>query len=374
MCHFGALDEALGQLMEMTLLEPMEDIFSSTRRYSIHPLTRAYAQEHLNMDVEFKKQARKRLAAHFLTFVEEYGGKSWWNWRGTEMAKFDELDIERDNILNIMDLSFEAQDWKPVVELMKRMSHPLERSGDWMKRLDYAEKALRAAMNLEDELNAAWLKADALGWTYMRRGEYQKAQSLMLDALVSMERIGNLEGTCLVLRFLGNLARETGNLLESQELLERALEMAIAEGYQDVVSDVYRHLGHLALQQKEHHRARQFYEKALAIAEQVPHGNDERVINNVLSLATAMFALGDNSQSQELYERGLKLAQNMRRQYFIGYANLGLAKLIEQQKHFEVALGLGRNALQIFDRLVAPERAEAREFVEKLEGKLSTDR
>ncbi|MBC8448414.1 MAG: tetratricopeptide repeat protein [Chloroflexi bacterium] len=371
--HYFALDEGLGQLVEMWLVEATDELDAIKRRYSIHPLTRAYAHELLNRDVVLKNEARQHLATYFLAFAEEYGGKSWWEWRGTEMSKFDEMDIERDNILNIMNLCFEAQDWKPVVELMRRMNHPLLRSGYWAERLDYGKKALQAAVSLGDELNAAWLKVDTLGWMYMRRGEYQRARSSMIDALASFERAGNLEGTCLALRLLGDVTRRIGNLTESQRLLERALEIANAEGYQDIVSDVYRFLGHLALQQQELDKAVQFYHEALSIAEQSPEGNEQRLNSTIVSLATAMLALGNDSQAQVLYERGLKLAQSMRRQDAIAGTKFGLAKLAERQGHLEVALRLARDALQIYERLVAQEGVEARGLVERLEAKLSAD-
>ncbi|MBM4445592.1 MAG: hypothetical protein FJ020_09905 [Chloroflexi bacterium] len=50
--HHSALDEGLGQLVEMWLVEASEELHIAKRRYSIHPLTRAFAGARLAEDAQ----------------------------------------------------------------------------------------------------------------------------------------------------------------------------------------------------------------------------------------------------------------------------------------------------------------------------------
>jgi len=68
--HKWDLDEALGQLVEMWLVEASEELDEARRRYSIHPLTRAFAGARLGEDSEREGKTRLWAADYFLTFAK----------------------------------------------------------------------------------------------------------------------------------------------------------------------------------------------------------------------------------------------------------------------------------------------------------------
>jgi hypothetical protein len=76
--HHYALDEGLGQLVEMWLVEASEELDAAMQRYSIHPLTRAFAGRKLGESREWEKEQRKKAAEHFYNFAVKYGG--WGKW------------------------------------------------------------------------------------------------------------------------------------------------------------------------------------------------------------------------------------------------------------------------------------------------------
>lgn len=71
--HHFALDEALGQLIGMSLLEAA-DTLEVQRRYSVHPLTRAFAQALLAKVPELAEQFHLHTAQYFLAFTQQHGG------------------------------------------------------------------------------------------------------------------------------------------------------------------------------------------------------------------------------------------------------------------------------------------------------------
>jgi LuxR family glucitol operon transcriptional activator len=94
--HHFTLDEALGQVVEMWLVEVTDELDPSRRRFSIHPLTRSFASAHLSKAPEFEHAARTRLGAYYIEHLREKGG-----WANT--AGFPWLEAELPNILAIRD-------------------------------------------------------------------------------------------------------------------------------------------------------------------------------------------------------------------------------------------------------------------------------
>jgi hypothetical protein len=86
--HHFTLDEALGQLVEMSLVDPTDELESRLRRYSIHPLTRSFANRHLVQEGEFERQAMLRLASNYVETCREAG-----EWGEPEAFPWFEVEV-----------------------------------------------------------------------------------------------------------------------------------------------------------------------------------------------------------------------------------------------------------------------------------------
>ncbi len=89
--HGSVLSEALGQLVRMSLIEATDELDSVRRRYTVHPLTRAYAVSKLRETPALEYEAREGLAEYYGAFTQSNG--SFGNWEG-----FARLDADFPNI------------------------------------------------------------------------------------------------------------------------------------------------------------------------------------------------------------------------------------------------------------------------------------
>jgi hypothetical protein len=93
--HHFALDEALGQLVETSLVDATDELEVARRRYSMHPLTRAFAAAKLAQESEAKNIAQQRLAEFFEGFIKKHGGYVY-------QAGYAQLEPELPNILTVI--------------------------------------------------------------------------------------------------------------------------------------------------------------------------------------------------------------------------------------------------------------------------------
>jgi len=108
--HHFALDEALGQLVEMSLVDATDELDLTVRRYSIHPLTRSFAGARLLEGPIFEHEARLRLAGYYVERCKEMG-----QWGYT--AGFPWFEGELPNIISVIEWANCAQEWKTVIRL-----------------------------------------------------------------------------------------------------------------------------------------------------------------------------------------------------------------------------------------------------------------
>jgi LuxR family glucitol operon transcriptional activator len=112
--HKWDLDEGLGQLVELWLLEASDHLEESKRRYSLHPLTRAFAQSKLAQQPELERSARVRLAEFFTELAKAAGGDRWGQWE-----RYDEIEEEEENIFALLEWCFENGEAREGIQLTK---------------------------------------------------------------------------------------------------------------------------------------------------------------------------------------------------------------------------------------------------------------
>ncbi len=367
--HYG-LDEGLGQLVEMWLVEATDELDVAKRRYSIHPLTRAYAGAKLRENADWEREARLRAADYFVHLTERHGWR--WDTQGITMFDVQRLEPERENVLAIMDWCYETGEWQILLSLALGMSGFLGLCGYWQERLIYGQRGAEAAEHIGDDRSLAWLSM-LMAWVYLNRGSHGQARSLMKESQVIFERIGAWEGTCVALRYLGRIARETGAFEEAKQLGEKALEIARVQNHRNYASDLYRDFGTLALEQGQYAEAQQWCQKALDEIEKP--GNEERLGNILIGLASAKLMRGEINDAGRLFETALELVQMFGRQDNIAHAKHGLAKVNSEKGDLGEALKLAREALGTYVRLEMRQEAnETKLLVRRLEKKLSVDR
>jgi tetratricopeptide (TPR) repeat protein len=363
--HHFALDKGLGQLVEMWLVEATDELDAAKRRYSIHPLTRAFAGARLGENEKWERGARLKAAKHFLSLAQQNDG--WDNRDG-----FPWFELELTNILASLDWCYNVGEWHIVVELMKTLTYFMGNRGYWQERIKYGHIAAKSAKYLGSDESVAWLNL-RVGWVYLKQGDYEKAEACVKTAEALTKKAENKTLVRLAFSLLGGIARGRGEVSKARELAEKALEAARASAYKRGINRAYCDLGHLALQQGDDVEAERLYREALRGFEK--EGSEEGIASRHIDLGNATFSQDRLDEAYEHYKVGLALNQRIGRQDNIACAQYGLARVGERAGDFSSALELAHSAQEIFERLgMRKEVEETQALVVRLEEKLSADR
>ncbi len=364
--HHFALDEGLGQLVEMWLVEVTDELDEARRRYSIHPLTRAFAGRKLGEDARFEKNVRLQTVRYYLDFGKQHGGKR--NWQGHNL-----LEAERENIIATMSWAYDAKDWRAVLNFRNTITDFLGIRGYWTERIRCAEQAIDACKHLREQQSLAWCMVYDLAWTYFRRGDESKAKQHVSDGQAIFEKIGDKKGIALSLRHLAKIARRQGDIEESHKLFRKSLAVSVKADDESLTANIKVDLANLANWfLGDYQMAKRECEQAQEIFERLSDQN---------GLAQALSGLGhvaitgqDYDGAKSLFEQALAISQAIGRRDQIAFIKWGLATLEEQTGNLFASLSLAREAYEVYWRLgVMPEGEMTRVLVERLEGKLSAD-
>jgi len=149
--HNWELDEGLGQLVELWLLEANDKLEESKRRYSLHPLTRAFAQSRLSEYSDLERQARTRLSEFFESFAMAAGGDRY-TWE-----RYDEIEDEKDNIFELIEWCFENEEPLAGMKLTKSVTY-------FMTLRAYLHEALVFGKMAEEAARQQGQKRSLLGY------------------------------------------------------------------------------------------------------------------------------------------------------------------------------------------------------------------
>ena len=346
-------------------MEATDELDAAERRYSIHPLTRAFAGAKLGENEEWEKGARLSAAKHFLSLAQQNDG--WDNRDG-----FPWFELELINILASLDWCYNVGEWHIVVELMKTLTYFMGTRGYWRERIQYGQVALKAAKHLGNDESVAWINI-MLSWIYLNQSNCEDAEACAKTSESLFKKVEDWVHVCEALRLLGKVARVRGEVSKARELAEKALEVARVSDNENGINGAHCDLGDLALQQGNYVEAERLYREALRGFEKL--GNQERIASRHIDLGNATFSQNRLDEAYEHYKVGLALSQRIGRQDNIACAQYGLAHVGERADDFSSALELAHSAREIFERLgMRKEIEETQALVVRLEEKLSADR
>jgi tetratricopeptide (TPR) repeat protein len=252
------------------------------------------------------------------------------------------------------------------------MTHFLGTYGYWTERVVRGRYALEAARCLADKRAVAWLNLNTLGWVYLKRGDYEEARACVEESLSLYEGLSDWEGLVHAYRYLGIVAIEQGELDTAEEINKKALDIAKSKCTEETVFTFYSNFGDLALRRGDYAEAEQWYEEARKGLEKV--GSRSRLSSRLIDLGIAKLKQEKLNEARDFYEKGLALSQEVHRPDNIVSAKLGLAMVYEKHGNRADALKLAHESLEMAERLgIRRESEQARALVARLERKLSAD-
>ena len=192
--HKYDLDEGLGQLVELWLLEASDKLDATKRRYSLHPLTRAYAQKRLSEHGNLERQARVRLAEYFEQFAIERGGDQW------AWEHYDEIEEEKSNIFTLIEWCFANDEGLAGMRLTKAVTFFMSLRGYIKESFALGNKAAQVARKQKLNKDLVFLLMHGIGWREANEGNADIAESLIREGLKIYEKINDSKGiiACII--------------------------------------------------------------------------------------------------------------------------------------------------------------------------------
>ncbi len=339
--HHFALDEALGQLAQMWMVEVTDELEEILRRYSLHPMTKSFANAKLKGSDDYQNIFREKLVNYYLAFSKKYGER---NWRG-----YNYLELERENIMLIIGWCHEMKKWKQVIEFRSLIIDFLWIRGYWNDRLRVAFQAMKAAEEVNDLRTLAFCLVYDLGWTYIRRGEFGSAQELIQKGKMIFEELNDWYGISLSFRNLGNIAYRQNKTEEALALYKKSF--AVAEVAKlDYVAHARMSIGNILCSRiRNFEGARQEFEIARDIFKKL--GDEIWYTQALEGLAKVESKLNNKKESKFLYYQCLENVRKIGRRDSIADILWRLALEEENSDNPGVALKLAKEANEHYERL-----------------------
>lgn len=172
--HNWDLDDALGQLVQLSLVEASAQIKADERRYSIHPLTRSFCNAKLAGAEQWSLGARQRAIHHYLELAEKNSG--WGNREGLPWFESELL-----NLLALLDWADSQSEWQVMVDLSRTMVYFLGTRGYWRERIDYGWRSVAACRYLNNPGLEGWFRL-MIAWVLQKQGHREQAEQAASEA------------------------------------------------------------------------------------------------------------------------------------------------------------------------------------------------
>lgn len=363
--HGWDLDEGLGQLVELWLLEASEKLDESKRRYSLHPLTRAFAHNRLAEHPDLERQARVRLAEFFENFAKAAGGDKW-TWE-----RYDEIEEEKDNIFALIDWCFENQEEFMGMNLTKAVTVFMSFRGYPNESRVFGQKALDCARKQGRTTDIAWLLVKGIGWREINGGDLNSGEAMIREGLTIYESSNDSEGILVALHNLSRTLRFKGDIDGARLCYERGMVLAETLGDKIKIALFKRELSMLAAVQGRLTEAKAGLESIIPMQREI----------DVMTFVTTLAFLADVNLQLNLYDSALKvgtecleLAKHLKKREIIAQISRILAYVEAYYGNYQSAISFAHNYLKFyhgfgaFTKNVEEVKTLIKELQEKLAG------
>jgi tetratricopeptide (TPR) repeat protein len=241
-----------------------------------------------------------------------------------------------------------AKDPEVRARNLRKAGDAHENMGEHQRSLD----ALARAKALLEGLKVAELGRISLGEgrAHFRKGDYDRAMPLLLEAVQIFEEFGGAE------RDVGNALRAIGNVHWSKGEYDVALEnlersqaaMEKADDKQGIAAAL-NNIGIVHHYRGEMDRALEFDMRSLAIQEKI--GNKQGIALVLGNIGNVHLSRGELDRALEFYERSLKMEERIGDKRAIAMSLNNIGTLHHTRGEMDMALGFYERSLGIFDRI-----------------------
>lgn len=360
---------ALGNLRSRFLV----DIASIDRHnsYSIAPLTRMFLSNKAQSreariagqpSKEFRAGAHERLIDHC---IEEFGASA-------PYKRLNYVRSYRETVIRELEWCRDHGMHRELSDLFYYTGTAFGDLGYWRDRLIWGQEAVSAAEKDGRVERATWHKIWDLGWTYMQRGELDKAKAITDQALSALEPAHHPEAHCIAHRNLGVMALVDGDYDKALEHLEASLSLQDAQPTTEYSAMAKAALALVKLKLGDIDQAQRLFEEALQV--NLSLDNPTFISMSLTGLATTSLARRDTKGAIKWLEQSLAIAKDIPDPSRArAYALRVRGSLHEDQGDLQMALECYEEALDIYSRLGQALRiSETEQLIDALRRKLDS--
>lgn len=356
------LEHAVGELVELNLLDIKETSVAMRLHYSIHPLTRAFASARPGK----RPAARQRWSEYYVDLADRSLTRSEFKecyWNALPPYNRELIDPEWANLQGVLAWAEREGQDQILVDLMLLLTHYMWTCMFFPVRLSYAQKAAEAASRLGRQEDAALLHIDARGWLLLESDRLTDGREDLNKGLCIAQNLeaSGIEATELIILAHALLARaslEQGNLAEASALIDTLLPLKCWPITEQHISNT---AGDIAYRKKNFSEAMKFYKIADRIS--IQYGGE----GGDIRLGNAYLANGDLMQAEACFREACDRWQHLAVDR-IPYAQYGLARVALAKGAKDKARQMAEAVLDALTRTVPSHKLmnEIRDFLQSL--------
>ncbi len=339
--HHWELDEALGQLVELWLLEAGEQLDEAKRRYQLHPLTRAYAQGKLSQAPDLERQARVRLAGFFEKFAIERGGDRW-SWE-----RYDEIEEEKDNIFELIEWCYGNEESIVGMQLTKSITFFLYWRGYIHESLMCEQKAVEISRQHRKKDKLAWFLIYGIGWREINRGDLDKGEIFIREGLKIYQELQDSQGTLDALHHLGRALLYKKDFKGASNCYKKGIVLARSFGNELSVIAFKAELAVLAMSEGKLIEAKEGLESIIPIIREQDKG---MLVNTLFYLVKVIFHLKHFDEAFKIGNEALNLAKIMEKRGTVADISQILAHVEVERGNDQSALFFAKQAYEYYEK------------------------
>ncbi len=312
-------------------------------RYFIHKLLRQYGDQKLRQAAE-NEQIRDKHLEFFLKFAEVAELKI----QGGEQIKWiNKLEVEHNNLRA-------ALDWGQIsggkAESGLLLVGALERF--WAVRcyFDEGRKYLSAALTRPEAEKRTGARAKALhaaGHLAYMQSDYNATLALLKESLSIYREIGpsGRRGLADALITLGDMESELGNYEKAASLMYEALDIMCDLNDERGIARAYWQLGQCAVRPGDYKRAAEYFEKALPLLNKLGEGSSTAIA--LSGLSEVAIRQGDFERAKKFEHESLKLRREIDEMWGIAISLANFGWIALRQGDLEQAASLLSESLKL---------------------------
>jgi len=271
---------------------------------------------------------------------------------------------ERDNDLRRMKEALAVGLYTEILELWDLISGELWQSGFLNPNkpgyIQYAQIALQAAQGLGNFAAECEIR-NGLGWAYMERGDFSKAEAWFKSVLDCDRRTGNIGGECRTIRDLGTLAVRRNRFGTALKLYRTALRIVQAqkpdapteeaEAWAIREAEIYNLLGNLFLHLREYKQSWNALSHSLQKYEDLGDKYRYYLAAPLLNMGHWHFRQGHYVEARGYYQKCLQVSTELGRKDMIAGAKFWLAHVEEVEGNLTIATRLIEEAESAYNEV-----------------------